>query len=358
MTATPDATAIRAFLDDAHVDFAAAIGVWAARELAPLPEPASDADARIEARVLLAALGAGGWFEPIRRQDWRACCLAREAIAAASPLADAVFALQALSVVPLQLGDNDAMRARWLDDAIAGRAMGAFAMTEPEAGTDVAAMATTARREGGDYVLDGRKVFISNAGIADFYNVFATTDPAAGGKGIGCFVVPADARGFRFERPFVLSSPLGGAEVTADDVLDATAYVTPALELIDARSHRVDPIDKVARTVVDTICDNAANAGILTGGERLAPRTRDLRWVAAIAKRNGTVEETGVAAGVLDDPVQGIVWLARRLAGFGVTLQAGETILCGSFTRPMDCRAGDHFEVDFGDLGSITVDFR
>lgn len=160
------------------------------------------------------------------------------------------------------------------------------------------------------------------------------------------------------ELAFVLSSPLGGAEVTADDVLDATAYVTPALELIDARSHRVDPIDKVARTVVDTICDNAANAGILTGGERLAPRARDLRWVAAIAKRNGTVEETGVAAGVLDDPVQGIVWLARRLAGFGVTLQAGETILCGSFTRPMDCRAGDHFDVDFGDLGSITVDFR
>ncbi len=216
MNATPDATAIRAFLEDAHVDFAATVGAWAARALAPLPEPASDADARIEARVLLAAMGAGGWFEPIRRQDWRACCLAREAIAAASPLADAVFALQALSVVPLQLGDNDAMRARWLDDAIAGRAMGAFAMTEREAGTDVAAMATTARRDGGDYVLDGRKVFISNAGIADFYNVFATTDPAAGGKGIGCFVVPADATGFRFERPFVLASPHPLGEIVFD----------------------------------------------------------------------------------------------------------------------------------------------
>ncbi len=207
MNVTPDASAICAFLDEAHVEFAAAVGTWAARDLAPKPESVDDAAGRIEARALLATMGAGGWFAPIGRGDWRACCLAREAIAAASPLADAVFALQALAVVPLQLGDNDAMRARWLDDAIAGRAMGAFAMTEREAGTDVAAMVTTARREGGDYVLDGRKVFISNAGIADFYNVFATTDPAAGGKGIGCFVVPADAKGFRFERPFVLSSP-------------------------------------------------------------------------------------------------------------------------------------------------------
>lgn len=207
MNVTPDAQAIRAFLEDRHEVFAAAIGDWAARELAGHPEPADDAAARREARSLLAAIGAAGWFAPIRDGDWRACCIAREALAAASPLADAVFALQGLSVVPLLLADNDAMRARWVDDAIAGRAMGAFAMTEPEAGTDVAAMTTTARRQGGDYVLDGRKVFISNAGIADFYAVFATTDRAAGGKGIACFVVPADAPGLRFEGPQVLSSP-------------------------------------------------------------------------------------------------------------------------------------------------------
>jgi len=217
MNATPDPRAIRAFLDDAHADFAAAVGAWAVRELGTRPEPADDAAARIEARVLLVAMGEGGWLEPIRSADWRACCLAREALAAASPLADAVFALQALSVVPLQLGDNDAMRERWLDDAIAGRAMGAFAMTEREAGTDVAAMTTTARREGDHYVLNGRKAFISNAGIADFYNVFATTDPAAGGKGISCFVVPADTRGFRFERALVLSSPHPLGEIAFDD---------------------------------------------------------------------------------------------------------------------------------------------
>lgn len=215
MSVTPD-PAVRAFLEDSHRAFAVALDVWVARELAPRPAPGDDGAARTEARALLATLGAGGWFAPIREASWRTCCIARETLAAASPLADAVFALQALSVVPLLLGDNEAMRARWLDDAIAGRAMGAFAMTEPEAGTDVAAIATTARRQGDDYLLNGRKEFISNAGIADFYNVFATTDPTAGGKGIACFVVPADTPGLRFEHPLVLSSPhpLGGISFT------------------------------------------------------------------------------------------------------------------------------------------------
>jgi acyl-CoA dehydrogenase len=217
MNVTPDVQAIRAFLEDAHPAFAGAIGAWANRELTPRAEPADDGAARREARELMSAMGTAGWFAPIRDGDWRACCLAREALAAASPLADAVFALQALSLVPLQLAGNDTMRARWLEDAIAGRAMGAFAMTEPDAGTDVAAMTTTARRVGGDYVLNGRKIFISNAGIADFHAVFATTDPAAGGKGIACFVVPADAPGFRFEGPLVLSSPHPLGTIVFDD---------------------------------------------------------------------------------------------------------------------------------------------
>ena len=82
-----------------------------------------------------------------------------------------------------------------------------------------------------------------------------------------------------------------------------------------------------------------------------------LRWAGAICARNGVVEETGLGAGVLNDPVTGIIWLANRLRGIGIELAAGETILAGSFTRPVDCRAGDHFNVDFGDLGVITLDF-
>ena len=203
----PDSRPVRAFLDDRHARFAGEIGAFAIRELAPRPEPADDATARREARALLGKLGDGGWFAPIQARDWRSCCLAREALAGASPLADAVFALQGLGTLPLLLADNEAMGDRWVTDAIAGRAMAAFAMTEAQAGSDVAAIASTARREGSDYVLNGTKTYISNAGIANFYTVFASTDPAAGGKGLSCFVIPADSPGLRFVEPQILSAP-------------------------------------------------------------------------------------------------------------------------------------------------------
>jgi acyl-CoA dehydrogenase len=118
-----------------------------------------------------------------------------------------VFALQALGTLPILASGNARMRERWANDALAGRSMGAFAMTEKQAGSDVGAIETVARRDGGDYVLDGAKRFISNAGIADFYTVFASTDRTAGGKGISCFVVPADASGLRFVGAQVLSAP-------------------------------------------------------------------------------------------------------------------------------------------------------
>jgi len=202
-----DTAPVRAFLDDRHLTLAERVSDFATRQLAPLAEPKDDAAARQQARELLGTLGAAGWFQSIRDQDWRACCIMREALAAASPLADAVFALQALGVVPMLLSANDAMRKRWLEPAISGRAMASFAMTEPDAGSDVASLETTAELNGDGYVLSGTKTFISNAGIADFYTVFATTDRAKKDKGIGCFVVSADTPGVRMVRPLVLSSP-------------------------------------------------------------------------------------------------------------------------------------------------------
>jgi len=160
------------------------------------------------------------------------------------------------------------------------------------------------------------------------------------------------------ELAFVMSAPLFSTDVSHDDVLASTDHVVAALELIDSRTHRVDPDDGVTRTVMDTIADNAANAAIITGDVKASPDALDLRWVSAILKRNDIVEETGVAAGVQDDPVTGVVWLARRLAGLGIAVEAGETILAGSFTRPVECRSGDAFHVDFGPLGVITVDFE
>ncbi len=257
MNVLPDPAPVRAFLEERHVEFAGAIGAWAARELAPRPEPAGDPEARAEARELLAALGGAGWFEPIRTRDWRGCCLAREALAAASPLADAVFALQALSGLPLAIAGGEAAE-RWLPELYAGRAMGAFAMTEPEAGSDLGAIATRARRDGGDYVLSGRKVFISNAGIADFYVVFAATDPEAGGRRLSAFCVPAGSAGLTFVRPMVLSSPHPLGEIALDE-----CRVPGALRLGDegrGLALGLKTLDRLRPTVGAAACGMAARA--------------------------------------------------------------------------------------------------
>mgnify|MGYP006272639205 CR=1 FL=1 len=159
------------------------------------------------------------------------------------------------------------------------------------------------------------------------------------------------------ELAFVLGKPLYGADITPADVLAATDYAVPALELIDARSFRTDPTDGVSRGVRDTIADNAADAGVILGDVQFDPHSVDLRWIGAILRQNGVVEETGLAAGVLDDPVLGVAWLARRLAGFDEGLAAGEVVLCGSFTRPVRCTAGDQIEVDYGPYGMVAVNF-
>lgn len=211
-----DTHTVRAFLEAEHHPWGAAMAALAAGRLAPRHEPEHDAAARAEARELLAVLGEEGALAPIGRRDLRACCLAREAIAAASPLADAVWALQALGTTPLLLAGSDEQRKRWAEPALAGALMSAFAMTEPGAGSDVAAMTTRAVRDGGDYVLDGHKWLISNAGIADWYVLFASTDPAAKSRGITAFVVPADAPGLTFSGAQVMSAPHPLGELTLE----------------------------------------------------------------------------------------------------------------------------------------------
>jgi acyl-CoA dehydrogenase len=203
----PELPPVEAFLHDSHAARIADIAGVVAERIAPRPESPSDDAARSEARGLLGVLAESGALEAIREQDLRLCCLVRESLGAASPLADAVFALQALGTTPILLGGDDDQRRRFAEPALAGRAIAAFAMTEPDAGSDVASMSTSAVRDGSDWVLEGTKTFISNAGIADFYTVFASTDRTARGRGITAFVVPADAPGFRFVRPLVMASP-------------------------------------------------------------------------------------------------------------------------------------------------------
>jgi 2-oxo-hept-3-ene-1,7-dioate hydratase len=167
------------------------------------------------------------------------------------------------------------------------------------------------------------------------------------------FIVPM----VEVELAFVLGRRLAGADVSLFDVLSATDYVTPAVEIIDARCPRIDPDSKRPRKVTDTISDNAANAGLVLGGRAIRPLDTDLRWVAALLYRNAVIEESGVAAAVLNHPPHGIAWLCRKLAPHGVALEPGQVVLSGSFTRPVAARAGDTFQVDYGPLGAIAIRF-
>src|ERR1700731_470028 len=159
------------------------------------------------------------------------------------------------------------------------------------------------------------------------------------------------------ELAFVLGRPLRGPGVNLFQVLEATDYVIPALEIIDARIEQFDRETKAPRKVFDTISDFAACAGIVVGGRPVKPDAVDLRWVAALLYKNAVIEETGVAAGVLDHPAAGVAWLADKIAPYGESLRAGDIVLAGSFTRPTTAVRGDVLHADYGPLGSISMRF-
>lgn len=159
------------------------------------------------------------------------------------------------------------------------------------------------------------------------------------------------------EIAFVMKAPLAGADCSRDDVLAATDYVAPSLEILDTRILRADPATGQTRVIVDTISDNAANAGIVLGAGRHAPDAVDLRWTGAIVSRDDVVEETGLGAGVLNDPVTSVVWLARRMAAYGQRIEAGDIVLSGSFIRPIEAPPGARIAADFGLFGSVHITF-
>lgn len=158
------------------------------------------------------------------------------------------------------------------------------------------------------------------------------------------------------EIAFVMKAPLEG-KVTREEVIAATDYVCPSLEILDTRILRRDPATGQARSIVDTVSDNAANAGVVLGAARQDPRLTDLRWAGAIVKRDGEVEETGLGAGVLNDPVMGLVWLAERMGHYGQAIKPGQVILSGSFIRPIECPPGSFVEADFGAFGQVEISF-
>ncbi len=178
------------------------------------------------------------------------------------------------------------------------------------------------------------------------------------------FFEPGEIPAARFIAPrvevelaFVLKRDLEGTGIGIEQVLDATEYVTPAIEIIDARIEQFDRHTRVMRKVQDTISDNAANAGIVLGGRKVNPREVDLPWCGAILRQNGAVEETGLAAGVQGHPAIGVAWLAGKLAPWGESLRAGDVVLAGSFTRPVAAKPGDVFDADYGPLGRFEFTF-
>jgi 2-oxo-hept-3-ene-1,7-dioate hydratase len=210
-------------------------------------------------------------------------------------------------------------------------------------------------------VVRGRKIGLTSRAMQqasqidepDFAPLLDDMFFAAGAVPFDRFIAPR----VEVELAFVLARPLRGPAVTLADVLAATEVVMPAVEIIDARIEQFDRETKAPRKVFDTIADFAANAGVVRGDVALRPDAVDLRWVGAILARNGVVEETGLAAGVLDHPGNGIAWLANKIAAYGEQLNAGDFVLAGSFTRPIAAVRGDVFHVDYGALGAIDFHF-
>jgi acyl-CoA dehydrogenase len=212
------------FFDDAHRRFASSLVNWADTTLSSLSH--DDIDAACRARVK--ALGEAGFLKAVipaehgglyPRLDVRTLCLAREILAARDGLADFAFAMQGLGTGSISLCGSPALKARYLPPVAAGKSIAAFALSEPEAGSDVAALATTATADGPSHFrIDGIKTWISNGGIADHYVVFARTDSRNGAKGLSAFVVDADAPGLKVGERIEVIAPHPLASLHFDGV--------------------------------------------------------------------------------------------------------------------------------------------
>ena len=205
------------FFAPRHRDLAAALQVWCAAHL-----PVDHADVDAACRGLVASLGQGGWLQQSGAAagevlDVRALCLIREILARHDGLADFAFAMQGLGMGAVSLFGDTAQRA-WLDRTRAGAAIAGFMLTEPGSGSDVAAVATTAVRAQGGWVLNGEKTYISNGGIADIYVIIARTGEAAGARGLSAFLLPADAAGLRVVDRIGVMAPHPLAHLALKDV--------------------------------------------------------------------------------------------------------------------------------------------
>lgn len=195
---------------------------------------------------------------------------------------------------------------------------------------------------------DALGIDVPDSGVLYDDMLFATGDTVP----VGRFIQPR----VEAEIAFVMKSALA-SDATREDVLEATDYVIPALEILDTRILRKDLATGHIRRIFDTVADNAANAGIVLGEARHPHDAFDLRWVGVIVRANEEVLATGLGAAVLDDPVESLVFLSRRMAKYGQQIEAGQVVLSGSFIAPIECPSGTNISADFGTFGTVDIAF-
>lgn len=338
------------FLEDRHRDWARRLEAWCAQRTDELDRH-GEADLDGDCGKLLRQLAGGGWLEAAtsaegRPLDVRTLCLSREILARHGGLADFVFAMQGLGSGPISLFGTEAQRAAWLPKVARGEAVAAFALSEPEAGSDVAALAMTARRDGDGWVLDGTKTWISNGGLADVYVVFARTGEAPGAKGLSAFVVPAATPGLTVAERIALIAPhplatlrFEGCRLPADALLGqasegfriamatldvfrptvAAAALGFARRAFDAALHRASTRELFGAPLADLQLTQAALAEMALSVDAAAL----LVYRAAWAKDSGqprVTREAAMAKLYATEQAQAVIDKAVQLfGGLGVT---------------------------------------
>jgi len=339
------------FLEPRHRALAIELDAWAAEHLAHVH--GKDVDAAC--RALVRQLGSGGWLrhaigggQPI---DTRAICLIRETLARHAGLADFAFAMQGLGSGAISLFGTPAQQDAWLPRVAAGDAIAAFALSEPQAGSDVAAMQCAARLDGDHYVLDGEKTWISNGGIADFYVVFARTgEPGRGSKGISAFIVEAGTQGFEIaERIEVIAPhPLARLRFTqcrvplanrigeegqgfkvAMATLDVFRTSVAAASLGFARRALSEALERAraramfGKTLADFQLTQAKLAQMATGIDAAALLTYRAAWMRDQGKK--VTKEAAMAKLTATETAQQVIDAAVQLFG-GQGVVSGETV--------------------------------
>jgi acyl-CoA dehydrogenase len=345
------------FFDDTHRALARDLDAWAVERLAG---GVDHVNVDAACNNLVAMLGESGWLEycvpkawggRLERIDSRSVCLARETLARHEGLADFAFAMQGLGSGAISLAGPDELRQRYLPRVAHGEAIAAFALSEPDAGSDVAAMSTRARVDGGSIVLDGTKTWISNGGIADFYCVFARETDAPGARGISAFVVDADAPGLRIAERIEVIAPhplatlaFEGCRVSASQRLGApgegfkvamqtldifrasvaAAALGFARRALDEAVARATSRKMFGQMLSDLQLTQAAIGDMATGIDSSALLTYRAAWLRDV-KGERTTREAAMAKMVSTETAQTVIDRAVQIFG-GLGVASGQTV--------------------------------